>query len=494
MKQSKLPIFTSILFLSILLGCTQDEITTATPQQSLFSVPDIGETKASFTEYNQGINLLSGVKNKTAGRNANAGYTINWGDSKQTTFKENVDILYTPVIKDFVSRKQKSFIASVKNEGKIESVLFTVYYTADFDSTSFTGYISQFTVKGTFLMLYKYTKGVLEKTITPKKEETTRQKRSKEEDCPPITMDYIAEILDMLEESGGGSVTLLGCANLDEDSGSEGGDGGGGSSWNTLNSDIYTPYKNIKTWITPFNGGGAAATSAGGNTNNNNTNDADSPDIDNDAPNEIINKLKDKADCVYRKLTKNSANFKKMIKKFDGDFPVSHLKFEESSNLPLNTNAKTSPPSNYIITIRINSNNLNRPNLSIARTIIHETIHAEMFRKILSIIDNGGDLEGLSRGQWISKLSNGDYPGIFDYYSRYGVNGMQHEQMAAHYISTISNYLKQFQPGLSQEIYDSLAWVGLKETTAWNSLALSKRTTINKTISTFNRQGSENCN
>lgn len=261
--------------------------------------------------------------------------------------------------------------------------------------------------------------------------------------------------------------------------------GGWGGSFSFNTSWFYNGINSFFNTIPNYGnygGGGGGSSSPNNDTPNN------------DAPNEIINKLKDKADCVYRKLTKNSANFKKMIKKFDGDFPVSHLKFEESSNLPLNTNAKTSPPSNYIITIRINSNNLNRPNLSIARTIIHETIHAEMFRKILSIIDNGGDLEGLSRGQWISKLSNGDYPGIFDYYSRYGVNGMQHEQMAAHYISTISNYLKQFQPGLSQEIYDSLAWVGLKETTAWNSLALSKRTTINKTISTFNRQGSENCN
>jgi hypothetical protein len=43
---------------------------------------------------------------------------------------------------------------------------------------------------------------------------------------------------------------------------------------------------------------------------------------------------------------------------------------------------------------------LARPNLSIARTLIHETIHAEMYRKILSILENGGDLEGLTEAQW----------------------------------------------------------------------------------------------
>ena len=208
----------------------------------------------------------------------------------------------------------------------------------------------------------------------------------------------------------------------------------------------------------------------------------------------IFNKLTGKAKCVYDKLTEVSSDFKNMIKRFDGEFPVSHLKFEESSTLSSRTNAETSPPSNFTITIKINSNNLNRPNLSIARTIIHETIHAEMFRKILSILNNGGDLNGLTRSQWFNRLTNGDYPGIFDYYSRYGVNGMQHQQMAAHYISTISDYLKQFQPGLSQQIYDSLAWTGLKNTTAWNSLSPAQRASITNTTNSFNSQGSENCN
>ncbi len=207
----------------------------------------------------------------------------------------------------------------------------------------------------------------------------------------------------------------------------------------------------------------------------------------------IINHLTDKAKCVYDKLTESSTDFKNAIKKFDGDFPVSHLKLIGSTNLPSNVNARTSPPSNYLITIAINSNKLNRPNLSIARTIIHETIHAEMFRKILSILDNGGDLKGLTRSQWISKLSNGDYPGIFDYYSRYGKE-MQHQQMAAHYISTISSLLKEFQPGLSQNIYDALAWTGLKNTTAWNALSLTKRNSINKINEEFKKNGNKKCN
>jgi hypothetical protein len=209
---------------------------------------------------------------------------------------------------------------------------------------------------------------------------------------------------------------------------------------------------------------------------------------------EIINELTGKALCIYNKLMASGTGFKNAIKNFDGEFPVSHLKFEESRNLPSNTNAETSPPKDFLITITVNSNNLNRPNLSIARTIIHETIHAEMFRKILSIIDNGGSLNGLTLSEWTAKLSNGDYPGIFDYYTRYGINGMQHQQMAAHYITTISNMLEELQPGLSQNIYYSLAWGGLQNTLAWAALSNSEKININNTINDFNEKGSENCN
>lgn len=92
-------------------------------------------------------------------------------------------------------------------------------------------------------------------------------------------------------------------------------------------------------------------------------------------------------------------------------------------------------------------------------------------------------------------LKNGDYPGMFDYYSRFGVNGMQHEQMAAHYVNTISEFLKEFQSGLSQDIYNSLAWTGLKNTIAWKRLSSAEKQKINKTVQDFERSiGSENCN
>ena len=108
----------------------------------------------------------------------------------------------------------------------------------------------------------------------------------------------------------------------------------------------------------------------------------------------------------------SSNGFKNAIKKFDGEFPVSHIEYEESSNLPSNINAITIPPLNFLITIKLNKNKYNRPNISIARTIVHEIIHAEMFRKIMTLLDNGGDLNGLTKFEWKMKWGRANYTPI----------------------------------------------------------------------------------
>ncbi len=188
-----------------------------------------------------------------------------------------------------------------------------------------------------------------------------------------------------------------------------------------------------------------------------------------------------------------SGGFKDAIQKFDGEFPVSHLKYTLSVPNNPNANASTLPPSNYIIEIKINPNKLDRPILSIARTFIHEAIHAEMWRKIMSILNNGANLNGLTKNEWTQKLFNGDFHGIFDYYTRFGVSGFQHQQMATHYRKKISAFLKEFQPGLSQEIYDSLAWTGLKNTVAWNSLSTARKNEINNATTNLKRNGNKIC-
>ena len=472
---------TGILFFTISLlfwNCNDESINefnenVAVAQVSNFQPIEIDEAKSFMN------NLIS--KNKKQLRKGGFSVTI---DENSLNFKEvKKTNLTVPTFSASVKPNISSKVFMVKKQDSIYTCLYNYIPFENEDSSLdvLSGKIIISTIDGAFINGYKVLDGVFVSQYKQKTESETASKTFRKDAEPDD--DYWWDL-----------------GSLDEISITSTGAGGGGYIFIYSNPVSSQGWMNLNLSGNTSSGGGGS--SNGGNGGNSNSGEMPLFPCDNPTPNgceeeeevQIFNELTGKADCIYDKLTESSTDFKNMIKNFDGDFPVSHLKLVSSTNLPSNVNAETSPPSNYLITISINSNNLNRPNLSIARTIIHETIHAEMFRKILSILDNGGDLNGLTRSEWTSKLSNGDYPGIFDYYSRYGVNGMQHQQMAAHYISTISDYLSEFQPGLSQEAYNSLAWVGLKGTTAWNSLTPSEKSTITNTINSFNSQGSENCN
>ena len=75
-----------------------------------------------------------------------------------------------------------------------------------------------------------------------------------------------------------------------------------------------------------------------------------------------------------------------------------------------------------------------------------------------------------------------NYEGLYDYFFRYkyfeengevipieGPTQEQHQQMAAHYRSMVVNALKDFDNNQhSNAFYNAIAWMGLKETVAWD--------------------------
>ena len=193
---------------------------------------------------------------------------------------------------------------------------------------------------------------------------------------------------------------------------------------------------------------------------------------------------------VYTQLG-GSATFQSYLKKFDGTFSVANLKLSANSNIVSTVNAETSPPVNYLIEISFNSNNLNRSSLEIARTFMHEMIHAEMFRKLLSLSSTNGEIDVLLLNQM---LTQHNYPGLYDYYRRYGVNNMQHELMAAHYIENIIGFLKGLDSSLSQQEYEAIAWGGLKGTVAWNSKTEQEKQNITDTYNNWKSKAGTSCN
>lgn len=192
-----------------------------------------------------------------------------------------------------------------------------------------------------------------------------------------------------------------------------------------------------------------------------------------------------KADCVYEKLVNLSGGFKNAIKKFDGDFPVAHLRFKVDYDLADTTNAITRDGGEFLIEILFNGNTLNdRTILGLARTFLHEVIHAEMYRKVKSV--NGS-------------ISETDFPGIYDYYRRH-IKNWQHEQMASHYRNSIARMLQEFDTGIPlssqqspDQFYLDMSWVGLQKTLAWDNLDEYEKTRIVNSIVYYESNGNKTC-
>lgn len=154
------------------------------------------------------------------------------------------------------------------------------------------------------------------------------------------------------------------------------------------------------------------------------------------------------------------------LNNFDGTFSVAHLRLAGNSNLPLGTNAITYEPENWVIKIDFNTSSQNlgqRPTLDVARTLIHELIHAEIYRKLLTLSDAGEIV-------WSKSFFHGmkdDFPGLFDYYMRWyfnkpnGVPSAQHQLMAEHYRDIIEDALIEFDNSHNDDVYEALAWIGL---------------------------------
>lgn len=168
---------------------------------------------------------------------------------------------------------------------------------------------------------------------------------------------------------------------------------------------------------------------------------------------------------IYNKLG-GGATFQEYLSKFDGKFSIADLKLSVGiyAKHPEAT-AATFPPVNKLIEIRFNPTKLGTPQLNIARVFIHEMIHAEIYRELLSVA-------GTPNIPWSADFINSvkdDFKELSDYYTRFKYNvplgqqpsDAQHELMADHYRDVIIQAMKEFDPTQSNETYSALSWIGL---------------------------------
>lgn len=192
-----------------------------------------------------------------------------------------------------------------------------------------------------------------------------------------------------------------------------------------------------------------------------------------DLENEIIfsNDFKQtRAYCVVKLLTDSNNNlFQDVVSTFIGDNAKSRIRFLYEPLYLTNggddttTEANTSPPDPLgVITIRFNSftNSAFANSLEIATSILHESIHANLFR----IVEGKNDVPNL--------LSDYQYQYIVDLLEYYENNNSpmfitsnaQHTFMANFHVGNIAQAIRELDDNLySEDHYKSFGWEGLSQ-------------------------------
>jgi hypothetical protein len=217
----------------------------------------------------------------------------------------------------------------------------------------------------------------------------------------------------------------------------------------------------------------------------------------------ILNRLEGKALCVYDLLVQNQDNFLKgILAKFEGDgtdFDINIVSLDRvySQRRRKYVNGATLPPKNKLITIQISTERANiRPMLSVARTILHEYVHADMFRALRTEEPSQTDLN--FRATYES------------YESKIFKATPQHNSMAELYIKEMAKTLKNFHQTVMKKdyenlsnndtinldfFYEALAWVGLREDNviAWTSMPEIRQKELINTYNSFIGFSKLNC-
>jgi hypothetical protein len=216
---------------------------------------------------------------------------------------------------------------------------------------------------------------------------------------------------------------------------------------------------------------------------------------------------------IYEAMGK-TVKFDEYLKKFESDASVANLRFSADDSFSTNPEfikyhnamAITSPPidtNDIKITFNTDPNTtgniLDKPDVFKVVSMIHELLHAEMYRKMLdAVIAANINQTSLNWTDWssadfynnfLNSLEN-KYEGIFYYFTKYkyGVptnqepNDYQHQQLAQYYRGVIKQALTDYDPTLTANEKEALSWIGLDsaDIVAWQNLTPSERTTINQ--------------
>ncbi|GJQ07439.1 hypothetical protein CAPN010_15970 [Capnocytophaga cynodegmi] len=215
--------------------------------------------------------------------------------------------------------------------------------------------------------------------------------------------------------------------------------------------------------------------------------------------------------CVGYKfyLTKNN-QISQYLKIFLKDEYKGFLKLSAVSNFRQRfktsegATAVTVPPKNNIIEIAFNTdpkasgNVMNTSTILVGFALIHEMVHAEIFRKLLE----ASELPYIPKKdspEWESFMNNlyGSFYEYFDTYVRFSFKTtnpteIQHELMAQSYVEIMAKALTDFDKNKHpKEFYENIAWSGLQNTTIFKNKILPDLNAITKLNNSLNQAKNE---
>ncbi len=220
----------------------------------------------------------------------------------------------------------------------------------------------------------------------------------------------------------------------------------------------------------------------------------------------IVSELIGKEKCLDDHLRTNGNTFvKDVLSNFHGDDSEYSIHISSKPNIFYNLNG-TSVEVNGItrfngsktIEIEISTSKVeNRIALDVARTILHEYIHADMYRKLYTSNPTPRDL---SFRDTYNEYENGNFNA-----------SSQHESMASLYVLSIRDALKSYHKNvlvgdynylsnnganpIPDTFYEALAWRGLKNhnVQAWIDLPQSEKDALSQTLSQYYHSTTKNC-
>lgn len=181
-----------------------------------------------------------------------------------------------------------------------------------------------------------------------------------------------------------------------------------------------------------------------------------------------VNELYDNAYIhnVFQEFARKSSIFNFMLQRFMGEHSVVHLKWQYSDTLsPKCAGMVLDTLANYNLIILLNEQLLRQyPPLCVAKTMIHELIHADILLKLLSLEKSRPANMGKNELQDLEKaLNKQHYPTLRFYYDKYFSHATsQHAYMSDYLVDMIKTALKQFKPEVDEKVCEAVAWQGLK--------------------------------